>query len=250
MVILKYGKMIKIAAISDLHGTLPKIDECDLCLIAGDIIPLDIQNNRTSSIVWLFKTFLPWVNQLPCKEVFIVAGNHDRELEKNYPVAKALEYLSDFKLTYLLNNCAEFVLGNEKIKVYGSPQCHKFGNWAFMHGESYLEGLYSQVPSDIDIWLTHDTPKIGELDLLPPSPWNKEPLHAGGESLAKAIQTKQPKLVICGHLHTCLTKYERNNNTQLVNVSILNNSYQHVYKPTYINYANGKINILDSHKED
>ena len=88
--------MIKIAAISDLHGTLPKIDECDLCLIAGDIIPLDIQNNRTSSIVWLFKTFLPWVNQLPCKEVFMVAGNHDRELEKNYPVAKALEYLSDF----------------------------------------------------------------------------------------------------------------------------------------------------------
>lgn len=242
--------MIKIVAISDLHGTLPKIDECDLCLIAGDIIPLDIQNNRTSSIVWLFKTFLPWVNQLPCKEVFIVAGNHDLELEKNYPVAKALEYLSDFKLTYLLNDCAEFVLGDEEIKVYGSPQCHKFGNWAFMHDESYLEGLYSQVPSDIDIWLTHDTPKIGDLDLLPPSQWNKEPLHAGGESLAKAIQTKQPKLVVCGHLHTCATKYERNNNTQLVNVSILNNSYQHVYKPTYINYANDKINILDSHKED
>lgn len=95
-----------------------------------------------------------------------------------------------------------------------------------------------------------NTPKIGNLDLLPPSQWNKEPIHAGGESLAKAIQTKQPKLVVCGHLHTCAVKYERNDDTQLVNVSILNNAYRYVYEPTYINYTNGKINILDSHKED
>lgn len=243
--------MIRIAAISDLHGTLPEINKCDLCLIAGDVIPLSIQRNRIESVIWLFKTFLHWVNQLPCKEVFMIAGNHDFEMEKNYPVMKALEYLSGFKLTYLQNNYTTFRADDgQDIKVYGSPQCHKFGNWAFMYDESYLEGLYSQVPSDIDIWLTHDTPKIGDLDLLPPSQWNKEPLHAGGESLAKAIQTKQPKLVVCGHLHTCATKYERNNNTQLVNVSILNNSYQHIYKPTYINYANGKINILDSHKKD
>ena len=226
--------MIRIAAISDLHGTLPKIDECDLCLIAGDIIPLDIQNNRTSSIVWLFKTFLPWVNQLPCKEVFIVAGNHDRELEKNYPVAKALEYLSDFKLTYLLNNCAEFVLGNEEIKVYGSPQCHKFGNWAFMHDESYLEGLYSKVPSDIDIWLTHDTPALGNLDLLPPSKWNPESIHAGGQSLAEAIQRIKPKYVFCGHLHTCKDKYLKLDNTEIYNVSILDNDYHISYEPTYL----------------
>lgn len=241
---------MKIAAISDLHGTLPEINECDLCLIAGDIIPLNVQRDRTESIIWLFKTFLPWIKELPCKEVFMIAGNHDFEMERNYPVMKALEYLSDFKLTYLLNDCAEFVLSGEKIRVYGSPQCHLFGHWAFMYNELYLGGLYSQVPDDIDIWLTHDTPKIGDLDLLPPSQWNKEPIHAGGESLAKAIQIKQPKLVVCGHLHTCVSKYERNDNTQLVNVSILNNAYQHVYKPTYIEYTNDEINILDSHKED
>lgn len=243
--------MIKIAAISDLHGTLPEINKCDLCLIAGDVIPLSIQRNRIESVIWFFKTFLPWIKELPCQEVFMIAGNHDFEMEKNYPVMKALEYLSDFKLTYLQNDYAIFRADDgQDIKVYGSPQCHKFGNWAFMYYESYLESLYSQVPSDIDIWLTHDTPKIGDLDLLPPSQWNKEPIHAGGESLAKAIQTKQPKLVVCGHLHTCAVKYERNDDTQLVNVSILNNAYQHVYEPTYINYTNSKINILDSHKED
>lgn len=248
--------MIKIAAISDLHGTLPKINKCDLCLIAGDVIPLSIQRNRIESVIWFFKTFLPWIKELPCQEVFMIAGNHDFEMEKNYPVMKALEYLSDFKLTYLQNDYAIFRADDgQDIKVYGSPQCHKFGNWAFMYDESYLESLYSQVPSDIDIWLTHDTPKIGNLDLIPPSQWNKEPIHVGGESLAKAIQTKQPKLVVCGHLHTCKDKYleigERSIvPTKLVNVSILNNAYQHVYEPTYINYTNSKINILDSHKED
>ena len=226
---------MKICAISDLHGTLPEIKECDLCLIAGDIVPLDIQRDRTQSIVWLFKTFLPWLKELPCQEVFIVAGNHDFEMEKNYPIMKALEYLSNFKLTYLKNDCAIFrANGEQDIKVYGSPQCHKFGNWAFMHEESFLEGLYDCVDDDIDIWLTHDTPALGNLDLLPPSQWNPEPIHAGGKSLAAAIERIKPRYVFCGHLHTCKDKYLKVNKTEIYNVSILNNSYAHVYEPTYV----------------
>ena len=243
--------MTKICALSDLHGHLPKIEPCELVLLVGDIVPLNIQFDNVESTLWFLDEFTKWIDSLPCDEVIMVAGNHDKLIERASFIIHAVESKTNFKLTYLSGTTYEYVTKNlEHYKIYGSPFCHKFGNWAFMHDESYLEGLYSQVPSDIDIWLTHDTPKIGNLDLLPPSLWNKESLHAGGESLAKAIQTKQPKLVVCGHLHTCATKYERNNNTQLVNVSILNNSYQHVYKPTYINYAKGKINILDSHKED
>lgn len=226
---------MKICAISDLHGTLPEIKECDLCLIAGDIVPLDIQRDRTQSIVWLFMTFLPWLKELPCQEVFIVAGNHDFEMEKNYPIMKALEYLSNFKLTYLKNDCAIFKANDKQdIKVYGSPQCHKFGNWAFMHEESFLEGLYDCIDDDIDIWLTHDTPALGDLDLLPPSQWNPEPIHAGGKSLAAAIERIKPRYVFCGHLHTCKDKYLKVNKTEIYNVSILNNSYAHVYEPTYV----------------
>lgn len=238
--------MIKVCAISDLHGILPEINECDLCLIAGDIVPLDIQRQRTESIVWFFKTFLPWIKKLPCREVFMVAGNHDFLLESDYSIAKALEYLSDFKLTYLKNDCATFRTKNGKnIKVYGSPQCHKFGNWAFMHDEPFLEGLYKCVDDDIDIWLTHDTPMLKNLDLLPPSKWNPEPIHAGGGSLAAAICRVKPRYVFCGHLHTCKDKYAKivhsekneilgNKKTHIYNVSILNNSYAHVYEPTYV----------------
>lgn len=74
--------------------------------------------------------------------------------------------------------------------------------WAFMHSEEFLEGLYNQVPNDI--WLTHDTPALG--DLLPPSRWSQESIHAGGQSLAEAIQRIKPRYVFCGHLHTCKDK--------------------------------------------
>ena len=38
---------------SDLHGNLIHIDKCDLCLIAGDVVPLKIQKNRVESIFLL-----------------------------------------------------------------------------------------------------------------------------------------------------------------------------------------------------
>lgn len=232
--------MLSICAISDLHGLLPKIKKCDLCLIAGDIMPLDVQNSKTDSIVWLYKTFLPWIKELPCQEVFIVAGNHDKIAESMPPVMQALVYLSDFKLSYLKNTYEIFRANDgQNLKIYGSPQCHKFGNWAFMHEESFLEGLYSEVPDDIDIWLTHDTPALGDLDLLPPSQWNPQAVHAGGKSLANRIIEVRPKYVFCGHLHTCKDKYyelkdANNKSVQIYNVSILDNNYAHVYEPTYV----------------
>lgn len=99
--------------------------------------------------------------------------------------------------------------------------------WAFMHSEEFLEGLYNQVPNDI--WLTHDTPALG--DLLPPS---QESIHAGGQSLAEAIQRIKPRYVFCGHLHTCKDKYLKLDNTEIYNVSILDNDYHISYEPTYL----------------
>ena len=41
---------MKICTISDLHGYLPNnIEESDLLLIAGDLIPLDIQSSYSLS---------------------------------------------------------------------------------------------------------------------------------------------------------------------------------------------------------
>lgn len=103
-----------------------------------------------------------------------------------------------------------------------------------MQSEEWLKGYYDNIPEDTDIILTHDTPMLGDLDLLPPSQWNPKAIHAGGKSLADAICRVQPRYVFCGHLHTCKDKYLKLDNTEIYNVSILDNNYKEIYKPLYL----------------
>lgn len=226
---------MKLVAISDLHGVLPNIEKCDLLLIAGDIIPLNIQNNHTKGLLWFLEDFTNWINSLPCKQIVMVAGNHDKLLEQASFVAHAVEDKTNGKLVYLNGITYDYIDEyNFHYKIYGSPFCHRFGSWAFMESESWLEGYYSNIPSDTHIILSHDTPMLGDLDLLPPSQWNPQATHAGGLALANAIKRIDPRYVFCGHLHTCKDKYFKINNTELYNVSILNNEYKEVYEPLYL----------------
>ena len=69
---------MKIVALSDLHGTLPTfVPECDVVVIAGDILPLNIQRKIDESICWLCNDFKDWANKLECQKVVFIAGNHD-----------------------------------------------------------------------------------------------------------------------------------------------------------------------------
>lgn len=227
--------MTKICALSDLHGHLPKIEPCELVLIAGDIVPLHIQFDNSAATIWFLNTFAKWVNSLPCDTVIMVAGNHDKLLERASFIAHAVENMTNFKLIYLSGTTYEYVAESLKhYKIYGSPFCHKFGNWAFMQSEEWLKGYYNNIPEDTDIILTHDTPMLGDLDLLPPSQWNPKSVHAGGKALADAIRKINPKYVFCGHLHTCKDKYLKLDNTEIYNVSILDNAYKEIYKPLYL----------------
>lgn len=226
--------MTKICALSDLHGHLPNIQPCDLVLIAGDIVPLNIQFSLEQSTLWFLEDFANWINNLPCTEVVAVAGNHDRLLERASFIAHAIELKTEFKFNYLSGFNYIYEDDKNKFNIYGTPWCHKFGNWAFMQSEAWLQGYYSNITDDVDIILSHDTPAIGDLDLLPPNQWNPNSVHAGGISLAAAIKRVKPKYVFCGHLHTCKDKYYKLDDTEIYNVSILNNDYQEVYEPFYI----------------
>ena len=68
---------MKICAISDIHGDLIEIPECDVLCICGDIFPLEIQKNPTECHEWFFSEFLPWAEACPCEQVYYIAGNHD-----------------------------------------------------------------------------------------------------------------------------------------------------------------------------
>ena len=67
---------MKVIGISDLHGNLINIPECDVLCIAGDVITLNAQRIFDASEYWWKNRFIPWVMQLPCKKVLVIPGNH------------------------------------------------------------------------------------------------------------------------------------------------------------------------------
>ena len=68
--------MIKICAMSDLHGYLPEINACELVLICGDIVPLSAQGSSRYTSRWYKRAFKTWAESLPCDKVIFIAGNH------------------------------------------------------------------------------------------------------------------------------------------------------------------------------
>ena len=71
------NKKLKIIGISDTHGMLPKLPECDVVCHCGDFSPLEYQQDQTQMAAWFYLEFLPWLEKLPCKKFIMVAGNHD-----------------------------------------------------------------------------------------------------------------------------------------------------------------------------
>ena len=240
--------MIKIIAFSDPHGNLPVItEEFDLLLIGGDICPAHDHYNWYQR-EWLSTTFVKWVMSLPFKDnlskVVFIGGNHDFYLEQE-PNPNRGDYSSIYtdilkpcggRLVYLEDDEYVFEKVNEdgqieKLKIYGTPWCKIFGNWAFMRSDEKLAQYYDNIPEGIDILLTHDAPDIQGCGKITMGRWAGE--NAGNKVLAKAIKQKEPKYVFFGHIHTAshtLTKVYRKN-THIRCVSLLDESYYPLYGP-------------------
>jgi len=67
---------------SDLHGVLPEIDPCDVLVLAGDLLPLEMQADAARSCKWFSTVFAAWLDGIPATEVVAVAGNHDFVLNR------------------------------------------------------------------------------------------------------------------------------------------------------------------------
>ncbi len=229
--------MIKVAAFSDGHGTLPEIQEpFDLLLIAGDSIDLYIQRHKERTISWYENDFVNWINQLPFKaedsKVLWIAGNHEvgwEELkDKRFEIAKNVQSKTNNRAIYLEDSSYNF----KGLTVYGTPWCKIFYNWAFMKNSDSLKASYSNIPVNCDILLTHDAP-YGVSDVC--LDWPKyEQRHIGNSELKDAILEKGPKINIHGHLHSANHEKEILGNTEVYCVSIKNEAYDDVYPILYL----------------
>jgi Icc-related predicted phosphoesterase len=199
---------MKVACVSDIHGHLPSIPDCDLLLIGGDLCP-----SKYNQSDWLKNNFKPWIDSLSERMKIIgVAGNHDFIFQNNP------QDVPNMNWTYLQDSGTEF----NNFKIWGSPWQPEFHNWAFNAFESDLKKKWNLIPDDADILVLHGPPyKHGDF-----SPFGR--VHTGSYSLLQKIMEIQPKLVIAGHIHSGYGRYEIGNSTFL-SCSYVDESYNPFY---------------------
>lgn len=197
---------MKIACVSDLHGYLPNIPECDALLIGGDIVP---HHDIDRSFKWLNTSFKPWVSSIAKRSRVIgIAGNHDFIFQKNP------ELVPDIEWTYLFDSITVV----DGISIWGSPWQPIFHNWAFNLDENRLCRKWDLIPK-VDILLVHGPPNgYGDYSLY-------GRVHTGSPGLTKKIKEIKPRFVVAGHIHEGYGLYDIDGHTTVVNASLVNDHY-------------------------
>lgn len=226
--------MIKIAAISDMHGMLEGLDPCgcEICVIAGDFseqtgfgrVAMKAQRD------WIHDEFFEWTGRFPDTTFIVVAGNHDlcldpamtsRYSSENWKI----EWPSNVK--YLCDSGVE-VYG---LKFYGTPWVPIINYmWAFEVEHEKLKTVFSAIPENIDILVTHSPPRLhgylGDVSLE----FGVDSDKFGSSELADAIFEKKPRYVFCGHIHSGSHNPFMFGDTVVQNVSRVNESYEVAYE--------------------
>lgn len=174
-----------ILAISDQHGNLPEIPPCDILLIAGDVCPMH-DHSLNFQLSWLETNFKEWLNKIPAKRVVMTFGNHDNVSQQKKEAVQRIGLRAD-----LLFDETVVVDG---IKIWGSPWSNWFYDWAWNAYEPQLKEIYSKIPDDVDIIITHGPPR-GYCDTT---------LYAdriGSISLLERLEEMSKKVLVCGHNH-------------------------------------------------
>lgn len=242
---------MRICCVSDLHGSLPQVESCDLLVIAGDICghvptkktirfgkelewlpPVGQHDDVTYQAGFLNGPFREWLNLIPANDVVATPGNHDFVFER----ARVL-VPTDLRWHLLIDD-VKVIQGK---KIYGSPWQHAYGHgWVFNApprddgGEEWLDRKYSMIPDDTDIFVVHGPPySMGDAALRWDGAWEM----TGSTSLMAAIMRIKPDLSVHGHIHLGHGIYPlgRGNkkDTIVVNASICDEQNEPIRQPLY-----------------
>lgn len=216
---------MRYCVISDIHGHLIDVPECDAVIISGDICPV-WNHDLLFQKKWLEDDFTEWAKRLPAKHgVFFTWGNHDLIAQK------APELLPDW-YNYPEDNLEGMTFGlisdsNFPEELFSfSSYSPNFGNgWAFNLSDPELHELYKEIYEYTTILVSHGPP-YGYGDL---SPYGNE--HVGSKALLSRMKAlPNLKAVICGHIHHAYGEYDCDG-IKVINASIVNESYKPVNKP-------------------
>jgi len=213
---------MKICALSDLHGHLPEVPECDVVCIAGDLSPMYEQTRSGVAMApWFLKNFADWLNSLKCEKIIGIAGNHDFIAQNSNLFMHGLTGLAP-KWVYLEDETYE----HRGFKFHGTPWQPPFYDWAFNLPEEELRKKFDLIPHDLDVLISHGPP-LGYGDLT------TRGQNAGSRELLKACAEKKPKHLICGHIHPARGEYEAGPVT-VHNCSVVDERCKLVHEPVTI----------------
>ena len=228
---------MKISAISDLHGCVKLKDldiDGEILCIAGDISPLEIQRNTHKVKNWFINKFIPALEQLPVKKVFLVVGNHDFLFEIYHPT-------DNDKIVYL--DKSEYLYQSEDgntYKIYGIPNVQYCGNWAFSTGEEELNKCFDDIPEDTDILITHQPPALADIGTVLEDGDN---IPLGNRYLYEQMLAKNTRLSLCGHIHSGNHNLVHDHNLYATNVSLLDEKYELHYPVCKLNVTKENVSF-------
>lgn len=224
---------MKILSISDTHGVLPKppTEEFDVFIHAGDIAPCvtllgNIESVHVSfpatqaeiaeaQMKWYADTFVPWINSINAKRKVIIPGNHDLATER---FLYRFQNLMDANRIDLLL-CSSVDVPNVGI-IYGTPYIVPVGRWAWMAPDNNREYLFSLVPQEVDILISH-SPPYGICDEVNPG------TNIGIPEMNKEFfASRSIGMVLCGHCHESGGVSGIIGDTQVHNISYARTNWQ------------------------
>lgn len=241
---------MKILAISDQHGFLPDIPECDLLIVAGDNCPdyppgardrIGSGPQTERQLAWFKEVWMPWRLKQPVKWVVSTWGNHDYCGESVHKAGTKWFPNSDENTVCVVDD--EVTI--DGVSIWLAPWSSQFRDWAFMAEDWRLINNYKEIPAGIDILVSHQPP-CGYGDVLIHDFEIGKMRYLGSNALKETVMRVKPKAVVCGHIHSgygvsTITHYGLQaaetgqlDVTTVYNVAIVNEQYKMVNPPTEI----------------
>lgn len=205
---------MKVTAFSDTHGLHRKVvlPKSDMLLFGGDAMTCGYKEYELID-------FLEWFHEQDAQHKIMIAGNHDRYIENNRGMF--IDLLKKYPSITYLENDGDVING---LYVWGTPDSKKFCGWAFNRTEEQLEKIFSRIPDDVDILLSH-APSYGVLDIL------EDGQMVGEKTLGSQLDRfTHIRRHVFGHIH-CGYGIKDCQDYIAMNVSVVNEQYELQNKP-------------------